>query len=193
MNCIRCQHKISIIKDDGLCGKCRSRKIYLENVDKYRKTKICICGKKILKTSEFCSSCSQLNYKNHQWKETTTDRNIHYTIEYRLWRKQVFEKYGKKCLLCQGTYRLAAHHILPKREHPELQFDVNNGVPVCHKCHSKMQFKEHEFVPIIMAELKLCELGELCDENTEPSQIILEGVTTRGEINSSKSAGQPLQ
>ena len=95
--------------------------------------------------------------------------------------------------MCGETYRLAAHHILPKREYPELQFDVNNGVPVCHKCHSKMQFKEQEFQPLIMAELKLRETVNPEIGNTVLSQIILESVTTRGEINSSKSAGQPLQ
>jgi len=44
-----------------------------------------------------------------------------------------------------------------------------------------------------MAELKLRELGELCKGNTEPSCSNTEGVTTRGEIKSSTSAGQPFQ
>lgn len=192
MNCSRCQRSFTLYKGDGLCGKCRSRKNYLENVDAYRKTKTCICGKKILKTSEFCSSCSQLSDKNNRWKENKLDRGIYITTEYKMWRKLVFKKYGKNCILCKGTYRLAAHHILPKREYPELQFNVDNGVPVCHKCHSKMQFKELQFVSKIMAEIKLCELGEPCDGNTEPSHNFVEGVTTRDEIKFPKSAGQPL-
>lgn len=192
MFCTKCNNRYVKDLGDGLCGKCRSRQKYLNNVDRYRKTKTCICGKSILKTSDYCNSCSQLGTSNHRWKEVKVDRGIYFTTEYREWRRKVFKKYGKKCLLCSDTYRLSAHHIFEKRNFPELQFDVNNGVPICHKCHSKMQFKEQEFRPYIMAELKLRELGEPCDGNTEPSQIYLEGVTTRGEINSSKSAGQPL-
>jgi hypothetical protein len=41
-----------------------------------------------------------------------------------------------------------------------------------------------------MAVVKLRELGEPCDGNTEPSQ--LEGVETRDEIKFSTSAGQPF-
>lgn len=154
MFCTRCEKEYKLDKKDGLCSKCRSRKNYLENVDKYRKTKICVCGKKILKTSVACSSCSQLGNNNHRWKEVKQDRGIHFTSEYRKWRIDVFRKYGHKCLFCNSTYRVAAHHIYPKRDFPEKQFDVNNGVPLCHKHHSEMQFKEDKFRANIIAELK---------------------------------------
>lgn len=190
--CSRCNTKYSLDRGDGLCARCRSRKKYLANIDSYRKTKVCICGKAILKTSNLCSSCSQLGENNHRWKEIKQDRGIYFTSEYRKWRLGVFRKFGKACLFCGSNYRVAAHHIFQKRDFPEKQYDVNNGVPLCHKCHSKMQFKEDKFRAAIMAEVKLRESGEPCNGNAALSQSNLESVTTRGEINSSTSAGQPI-
>jgi hypothetical protein len=61
-------NKKDLFENDGLCGKCRARKTYLLNIDKYRKTKICPnCKKPILKTSEFCYSCSQLGERNKNY------------------------------------------------------------------------------------------------------------------------------
>lgn len=193
MFCSKCKKPYNLDRGDGLCSRCRSKTKYIKNIDSYRKTKTCVCGKKILKTSNACSSCSQLGDNNHRWKEVKQNRGVHFTSEYRKWRLDVFRKYGKNCIFCGSSYRLAAHHIFPKRDFPSLQFDVNNGVPLCHKHHSEMQFKEDKFRDLIMAEIKLREFGEPCDGNTEPSHSIMEGVTTRGEIKSSKSAGQPLQ
>lgn len=198
MICSSCHKEFKIIKTsklDGLCGKCRSRNNYLNNIDSYRKTKKCVCGKAILKSSKFCSSCSQLGINNHSWKVEKQNRKIYYTTEYRLWEKAVKQRDNNKCKLCNSTYRLAAHHILPKREFPDLIFSIDNGITLCHKHHSMVQFKELEyedlFRSLIKAELKLCELGELCDENTEPNYNNVEGVTTRDEINFPTSAGQP--
>jgi 5-methylcytosine-specific restriction endonuclease McrA len=201
MVCNKCGRNFKLIKTsklDGFCGKCRSDLKHIKEIDKYRKTKYCPdCGKLILNVSKFCNSCSQLKDRNHSWKEDKLGRKLYSTREYKNWEKSVKIRDGKKCMLCGDTKRLAAHHILPKRDYPDRIFDINNGITLCHKHHSEIQFKEDKYInvfkSIIKAELKLCELGEGCDANTEPSQIILEGVTTRDEIKFPKSAGQPLQ
>lgn len=200
MICTNCHRKFRMIKsskDDGLCGKCRSRLNYIKDIDSYRKTKKCICGKSILKTSRLCNSCSQQGTNNHRWKYEKKNRKIYNTIEYRRWVRAVKERDEKCCKICGSKCRVAAHHILPKRDYPDLIFDVNNGISLCHKHHSEIQFNEYKYVDIfrsiIKAELKLCELGEHCDVNTEPIRNNAEGVTTRDEIKFPKSAGQPLQ
>lgn len=125
------------------------------------------------------------------------ERKLYSTLEYKTWETSVKMRDNRKCKICGKSTRLAAHHILPKRDFPELTFDVNNGISLCHKHHSAIQFKELQYVDyfksLIMAEIKLCELGEPCDGNTEPSHNNVEGVTTRDEIKFPKSAGQPLQ
>lgn len=75
VSCSRCKKEFNLyptfsqkFEQDKLCGKCRGRLKYLDNVDKYRKIKSCPgCGKRILKTSGFCSSCSQTGIKSHSY------------------------------------------------------------------------------------------------------------------------------
>jgi hypothetical protein len=152
--CGRCEKEFNpniksfeLYKQDGLCGKCRSRQKYLNTVDKYRKNNTCpICGKIILSVSKMCNKCSQLGKRNHQWKDEKVDRVLYSKKEYKIWRKAVLEKSNNKCIICGNTYRLAAHHIYPKRDFPSKTYDVLNGVALCHKCHSKIQLKETSYI-----------------------------------------------
>jgi hypothetical protein len=56
---------------------------------------------------------------------------------YVIWRKEVYERDGFKCRIansdCKG--RIEAHHILSWREHPDLRYQLNNGITLCHRHH----------------------------------------------------------
>lgn len=154
VKCTRCKREFGLQKNieekyniDGLCGKCRSRKKYLENPDKYRKIKNCpLCGKLILKQSKYCNSCSQLRDRNHQWTEDRQDILVYTTAEWREWRNGILERDDSICQLCGETEgRLHAHHILPKRDYPELLYAINNGVILCQDCHAEVHFKEYDY------------------------------------------------
>ena len=41
----------------------------------------------------------------------------------------------EKCKKCGSVYDLHAHHIKSYKEHPELRYDVNNGITLCGVCH----------------------------------------------------------
>lgn len=41
---------------------------------------------------------------------------------------------------CGSIEDLHTHHIKPKATHPELTFDLSNGITLCYRCHRK----EHE-------------------------------------------------
>lgn len=41
----------------------------------------------------------------------------------------------KKCMICDSTEALHAHHIKSYKDHEELRYDVNNGVTYCKDCH----------------------------------------------------------
>ena len=55
--------------------------------------------------------------------------------ESRWWSSIVKKRDGMKCRHCGAIEGLHAHHIKPKGIHPELQFDIDNGVTLCESCH----------------------------------------------------------
>lgn len=71
------------------------------------------------------------------------NQNLRRTPEYIAWRTAVFERDSYTCRDCgdkQGG-NLRAHHEKPMAEFPELAYDVNNGVTLCHPCHELRHFK----------------------------------------------------
>jgi hypothetical protein len=67
------------------------------------------------------------------------------------WRRQVYERDGWKCRIsnkeCCG--RLEAHHILNWEDFPELRYEVNNGVTLCHVHHPRGREKEKMLSPYL--------------------------------------------
>ena len=64
------------------------------------------------------------------------------TREYRLWRAKVIRR-DKVCKVCGSRERRQAHHLNHASYYTELRFDVNNGVCMCAKCHSKYHNDYH--------------------------------------------------
>ena len=61
----------------------------------------------------------------------------------RKWKKDVLRK--GKCEVCGATEQLEAHHIIHWSEHPMGRVDVNNGMCLCHKCHTDEHKNERVF------------------------------------------------
>lgn len=53
------------------------------------------------------------------------------------WRRLVFERDGYRCVECDDGGKLNAHHIKSWADHPDLRYDVENGVTLCIECHAK--------------------------------------------------------
>ena len=52
------------------------------------------------------------------------------------WRGEVLKRDNYTCQKCgKKEGRLEAHHIKPVSEHPELIFEVSNGLTLCPRCH----------------------------------------------------------
>lgn len=68
---------------------------------------------------------------------------------YMEWRKTVKNRDGWKCKIsnqdCNG--RLEAHHILPWRNFPELRYEINNGITLCHAHHPRRWAEEKRLAP----------------------------------------------
>ena len=79
---------------------------------------------------------------HHNWKggisKNNTRRFIMTTLEYKIWRRGVFERDNYACIWCglRGG-RLVADHIKPWALFPELRFALDNGRTLCETCHKK--------------------------------------------------------
>lgn len=79
---------------------------------------------------------------NPRWRGGVTPlrQRLHNSKEYREWRRKVFERDGFTCQHC-GDKRggnLHAHHVKFLVTHPELAFEVSNGLTLCKDCHKTL-------------------------------------------------------
>lgn len=115
--------------------------------------KVCVSRYKNQRT-RFCSrECFRL-YKiehpeeyageNHwNWKGGISNENhlLRQTKEYVKWRDAVFKRDGWTCRKCNYKgHDIVAHHILNFHGHPELRFNVGNGMTLCRRCHKKLHY-----------------------------------------------------
>lgn len=84
--------------------------------------------------------------ENHwNWKGGINPINdtIRKSLEYKLWRKAVFERDHYTCIWCgakNGNGKaviLNADHIKRFSDYPELRFAIDNGRTLCKDCHRK--------------------------------------------------------
>lgn len=82
-------------------------------------------------------SIAQKGEKGHSWRGGLTQLNhrIRVSLEYRLWRKSVFERDNYTCIWCGEKNNLHADHIKPFALFPELRFAIDNGRTLCIDCH----------------------------------------------------------
>lgn len=53
----------------------------------------------------------------------------------KLWSAIIRNRDGK-CIYCNSTINLNAHHIFTKGRHGNLRWNIDNGVALCAKCHT---------------------------------------------------------
>lgn len=108
-----------------------------------------ICGKKFQTTTKrnkiYCSNeCRNLAYRerkgeqSHFWQggKTKESKLRRTNAQYKEWRDKVFKRDNYICQNCgKHTRDLEAHHIKAQSKYPELIYDVDNGLTLCHECH----------------------------------------------------------
>lgn len=83
--------------------------------------------------------------KSHFWrggvsKKNRTERaNIMVSVEYKIWRRAVFERDKYQCIWGGKVHgnKLQADHIKSFAYFPELRFAIDNGRTLCEDCHRK--------------------------------------------------------
>ena len=56
--------------------------------------------------------------------------------EHKEWRRVILSKFNNKCIICGGTHRLTAHHLISARVE-KFRYNENNGIPLCATHHTK--------------------------------------------------------
>jgi len=94
--------------------------------------------------SSFFGKRGELSYA---WKGGISPANvlIRSGSESKNWKISVYERDNYTCQKCgQIGYKLNAHHIKSFSKHPELRFDVDNGITYCENCHKNGGFHKKE-------------------------------------------------
>ncbi len=78
--------------------------------------------------------------KHHNWKGgvTTEQGKIRGSLEYVVWRNEVWKRDYWKCRICEKKClkgNIVAHHIKEFANYPELRFCIENGLTLCRSCH----------------------------------------------------------
>lgn len=82
---------------------------------------------------------------NVNWRGGVTSEHekIRKSVEYKEWRKSVFERDKYTCQVCSVRSEkgkrvyLEADHIKPFALYPDLRFEISNGRTLCKECHYK--------------------------------------------------------
>lgn len=106
------------------------------------------------KTKEAISAIKQ-EIPLDQWTEfvTSKDAQERTSLEFKTWRKGVFERDNFKCAMCgKRGGNLHPHHIKLWSKHPDLRYEISNGITLCGSpCHQSLRRKEEHFESKFMA------------------------------------------
>ena len=107
-------------------------------------------GKKLSIEHKRKLSVAKKGEKHFNWKGgISRDKHSLTKPEYKEWRSKVFQRDNWKCQIkdenCKG--KIEVHHILAWRDFPELRYEVNNGITLCHAHHPRKRKDEAELSP----------------------------------------------
>lgn len=116
--------------------------------------------------------------KSNSWKNDRSqivgrhERKFH-SNEYKSWRKSVCNRDDWKCQMsdfnCKG--RLEVHHILGWKQNPDVRYEVNNGITLCHFHHPRKRKDEMRLVPLFQEMVaKKCTLSQARKKRTDTLQ-----------------------
>ena len=141
------------------------------------KGQLCVCtncgsffrrprSKVIRAEKNFCDeTCKEAYMKgpsHPQWKHgnsaSTFSKWVQNQSEYKDWREKVLARAGYQCEITGSKEQLDVHHILPKANHYDKAFDLDNGIVLSKPCHDRVHelIREgkdyHEAIEILKSE-----------------------------------------
>jgi len=114
----------------------------------------------LIATRKYCSrECSA---RAQRVPDRRSPSYYHQREEYREWRLSVLARDGGACRWCEDGGRktrvgLEVHHLIPVSVHPDLVFEVDNGITLCRPHHMRTLGSEAEHAETLasMAEIEL--------------------------------------
>lgn len=99
--------------------------------------------------SKECADKFNTGSNHYEWKEHLRDK--HYKLALKQWALKIKERDEHTCQLCKDTNRdvIEAHHMKSRTKFPELQFDFNNGISLCLKCHALQHINDIKALRLI--------------------------------------------
>lgn len=101
-----------------------------------------------LKMSESKKGAGSYQYKVDRTQLKKSEKK-HLDSRYKEWMLSVKGRDGWKCQIsnedCCG--RMEAHHILTWRDHPELRYEIKNGITLCQHHHPRKRAEEIRLSP----------------------------------------------
>lgn len=126
-----------------LSGKKNKGKKYSEEQNELNR--LAHLGHKHSEETKKKMSESHKGEKCYWWQGGITPENhkIRTSLEYKLWRKAVFERDDYRCMDCGiRNGEIEADHILQFSKYPQLRFVLENGQVLCKSCHkAKTRFE----------------------------------------------------
>jgi len=126
---------------------------------------------------------------NINWKGGITSENekSRKCLEYKEWRKKVFERDKYMCRICNAHGYIQANHILPFRSHKEERHNIDNGITLCIPCHKFIFMREELFIKLFQGIIENGFNSAKLSKETTPSQqeelrkVLWACVTVKGE------------
>lgn len=134
---------------DVTCNNCQ--KIFKRKEHKIGKNNFC---------SNSCANQFNRGSNHYEWKEHLHDKNLKLALKQ--WAIKIKERDGYTCQLCGETDRtiLEAHHMKHRSKFPELQFDFNNGITLCLKCHALQHIDDPKSLRLITYKMAKARKGK---------------------------------
>lgn len=118
------------------------------------KPKCLDCGKELTQySSKYCNKHKSNGEKSYRYIKDRTllkKQNRRNDPAYFEWRKQIWLRDNFKCKIrnqdCDG--KIEVHHILGWVSYPELRYEINNGITLCHAHHPRKRAEEKRLIPM---------------------------------------------
>lgn len=144
-----CKYKGQMNRVKNICHTCKNEFVRPASIFKWAS----IRGHKNIYCSRYCQGIDKRNDWTNDPRKTNKDyyRDIRWSVQFKEWRKAVFERDNYTCQRCglRGG-KLEPHHIFRFAYFPEFRFSVSNGMVLCQDCHQLTKKYDKKFKLVLL-------------------------------------------